>query len=174
MSEIYPTSIPGCQLRFAAEDDLPSLMKFVKELAEYVELLDEVEVSEQEMRKNLFGPKPHAEVVLAMYNKKPVGFALFFHSFSTFLGKPGIYLEDLFVMPAFRGKGIGKSLLSFLAETAVSRNCGRLEWSVLDWNTRAVEFYKKLGAQPMDESTVFRLTGKSLKSAAHIFDKNDQ
>lgn len=174
MSEIYPTSIPGCHLRFASEEDLPAIMNFIKELAEYVELLDEVEVSEQEMSKNLFGPKPYAEVILAIYNKKPVGFALFFHSFSTFLGKPGLYLEDLFVMPAFRGKGIGKSLLRFLAVTAVSRNCGRLEWSVLDWNTRAVEFYKNLGAQSMNESTVFRLAGKSLKSAANIFDKNDQ
>lgn len=174
MSEIYPTSIPGCHLRFATEEDLPAIMNFIKELAEYVEFLDTVEISKQEMRKNLFGPKPYAEVILAIYNKEPVGFALFFHSFSTFLGKPGIYLEDLFVLPAFRGKGIGKSLLSFLAETAVFRNCGRLEWPVMDWNTRAVEFYKKLGAQPMDESTVFRLTDNSLKSAAKIFDKNDQ
>lgn len=172
MPNIYKTNIPGCHLRFATEDDLPTIMNFIKKLADYVELLDEVEVAEQDMRKNIFGAKPYAEVILAIIDKEPVGFALFFHSFSTFLGKPGIYLEDLFVLPAFRSKGIGKSLLSFLAEVAVSRNCGRLEWSVLDWNTSAVEFYKKLGAKPLGESTVFRLTGKPLQSVASSFDKN--
>lgn len=172
MTEIYPDHIPGCHLRFATEDDLSTIMDFIKKLAAYVELLEEVEADEQEMHKNLFGTQPYAEVILAIYHEEPVGFALFFHSFSTFLGKPGIYLEDLFVLPAFRGKGIGKSLLGFLAANAVSRNCGRLEWSVLDWNTRAVEFYKKLGAKPMNESTVFRLTGRSLQSVASSFDKN--
>jgi len=150
----------------ASESDVPLILSFIKEFAEYVRLSHEVAATEETLRETLFGPKRYAEVLIARLADCPVGFAIFFHNFSTFLGKPGIYLEDLFVLPEFRSKGIGKALLIYLANLAVERGCGRFEWSVLDWNESATAFYKRLGAVPLDELTVFRLTGESLKRLA--------
>ena len=153
-------------IRPAREDEVPLVLQFVRELAEYEHLLHEAVASEERVRRDLFGPRPYAEVVFACLDDEPVGFALFFHNYSTFVGKPGIYLEDLFVRPAVRGKGLGKALLTWLAAEAVRRDCGRLEWSVLDWNTPSIEFYKAAGAVPMDEWTVFRLTDGALTDFA--------
>ncbi len=154
------------RIRFAVQDDIPVILNFIKQLAIYEKLEHEVTADEQILNESLFGTRPVAEVILAETETQAVGFALFFHSFSTFLGKPGIYLEDVFVMPESRGQGIGKTILSFLASLAVERNCGRLEWSVLDWNTPAIEFYKNLGAIPMDDWTVFRVSGDTLLGLA--------
>lgn len=150
----------------ARPDDVPTILSLIRELAEFERLLDEVTATEELLRAALFGPKPYIEVVIARVGAEVAGFALYFHNFSTFLGKPGIYLEDLFVRPAFRGQGCGEALLSYLARTAVERNCGRFEWSVLDWNQRAIDFYKKLGAKPLSEWTMFRITGDSLEKLA--------
>ena len=150
----------------AKEDDLPLILSFIQEFAAYVHLSHEVAATEETLRETLFGPKPYAEVILARLDGVPVGFAIFFHNVSTFLGKPGLYLEDLFVLPGFRSKGIGKALLVHLAKLAVERGCGRFEWAVLDWNESAIEFYKRLGAIPLADLTVYRLTGESLKSLA--------
>lgn len=145
-------------LRPASIEDVPVILQFIRELAEYERMLDQVVATEEMLREALFGPRPVAEVILCHEGEAAVGFALFFHNFSTFLGKPGIYLEDLFVRPAYRGKGYGKMLLQALARLCVERDCARLEWAVLDWNTPSIEFYKSLGAVPMNEWTVFRLT----------------
>lgn len=144
-------------IRKAEEKDVPLILELIKELAEYEKLSDEVTANEEKLRETLF-QKKYAEVFLAEYNGSLAGQALFFHNYSTFLAKPGIYLEDIYVRPKFRGKGIGKSLLLKVIEIAKERNCGRVEWSVLDWNEPAIGFYKKLGAVPMDGWTVFRLT----------------
>lgn len=157
------------EIKKAQKNDSATILSFINQLAEYEKMSEEVSASVEKIEETLFGQDPKAECVIGYFENKPVGFALFFHNYSTFLGKPGIYLEDLFVIPEMRGKGFGKALLKHLAELAVERNCGRLEWSVLDWNTPAIEFYKSLGAVPMDEWTVFRLTGTSLKNLA---DKN--
>lgn len=159
--------INNLNIRSATPDDIPVILDFIKALAEYEKLSHEVVATEELLRTTLFGTKPVAEVVIG-YGESgvPAGFALFFHNYSTFLAKPGIYLEDLFVKPEFRGKGYGKSLLIYLARLAEERNCGRLEWSVLNWNTPAIEFYKSLGAKPMDEWTMFRVTGEALKQLA--------
>lgn len=132
-------------------------------MADYEKLSHVVVADAESLRRTLFGEIAFAEVILADYQNQSVGFALFFHNYSTFLGKPGIYLEDLFVVPAMRGKGIGRELLKYLARLTKERNCGRLEWSVLDWNKPAIEFYKNMGAVPMEQWTVFRLTGKALE-----------
>jgi GNAT superfamily N-acetyltransferase len=153
-------------IRSAREDEAPLVLQFVRELAEYERLLHECVATEESIRKCLFGPRPYAEVVFGCVNDEPVGFALFFHNFSTFLGQPGIYLEDLFVRPTVRGKGVGQALLRWLASEAVKRGCGRLEWAVLDWNEPAIRFYKSLGARPMDEWGIFRLTGDALREVA--------
>ena len=150
----------------ASESDLPLIFSFIREFAEYVHLSHEVAATEEILRETLFGSKRYAEVLIARLDDIPVGFAIFFHNFSTFLGKPGLYLEDLFVLPEFRSQGIGKALLIYLARLAVERGCGRFEWSVLDWNESAIEFYKRLGAVPLEDMTVFRLTGESLKKLA--------
>lgn len=157
---------PIATLRPAIIDDVPLILQFIRELAEYEKLLDDVVATEDMLREHLFGPHPMAEVLLCHEGEVPAGFALFFHNFSTFRGKPGIYLEDLFVRPEFRGKGYGKLLLKSLAKLAVERNCARLEWAVLDWNTPSINFYKSLGALPMDEWTVFRVTGEALGELA--------
>jgi GNAT superfamily N-acetyltransferase len=148
-------------IRTATKNDLSLILQFIKQLAEYEKLLHEVIATEEILRKSLFEQKM-AEVVIGEEDGKPVGFALFFHNFSTFLGKPGIYLEDLYVKPEYRGKGYGKKLLSHLAKLAIERDCGRLDWSCLDWNEPSIKFYKSLGAVPMEDWTVFRLTGESL------------
>ncbi len=153
-------------IRPATERDTPLIRQFIKDLAEYEKLAHEVVATEDGLRQALFGPRRQAEVVIASLGPEPVGFALFFHNFSTFLGRPGIYLEDLFVRPAARGKGVGKALLSHLAKLAVERNCGRLEWAVLDWNESAIRFYEGLGARSMDEWRIFRVTGKALDALA--------
>lgn len=150
----------------ATVEDIPLILSFIKELAAYEKLLHEVKATEAILKETLFGEKPSAKVVIGYLNKIPVSFALFFHNFSTFLGRPGIYLEDLFVKPEVRGKGIGKKMLAYLAHLAKKLNCGRLEWWVLDWNKEATAFYKKMGAIPMDEWTVHRVTGKTLDELA--------
>jgi len=149
-------------IRPATRTDVPLVLEFIRELARYERLEHEVSASEAELAEALFGERRHAEVVFACSEGVPVGFALFFHNFSTFKGRPGIYLEDLFVRPEARGRGIGKQLLAFLARTAVERRCARLEWAVLDWNEPSIGFYRSLGAVPMDEWTVFRLAGDAL------------
>ncbi len=160
------TAIPGLTLRFASEPDVPLILHFIRELAEYEKLAHAVVASEDGLRNVMFGARRYAEVVIAEYESAPVAFALFFHNFSTFVGKPGLYLEDLYVEPAMRGKGIGRVLLAFLAKIAVDRDCGRFEWAVLDWNAPAIDFYKHLGAVPVDEWTIFRVSGDALASLA--------
>ena len=151
--------------RFADKNDCNKILYFIKQLAEYEKIYDEVVATEDLLEEWIF-EKKKAEVIFAMENEKEVGFALFFHNFSTFLGRAGIYLEDLFVLPEYRGKGYGKGLLKQLAKIAVQRGCGRLEWSCLDWNKPSIDFYLSLGAIPMDEWTVYRLTGDTLTKMA--------
>jgi GNAT superfamily N-acetyltransferase len=153
-------------IRPATAADTPAICRLIRALAEYERLAHEVVLDEAQLHEHLFGPRPHAEVLLAEEQGAVVGFALFFHNFSTFLGKPGIYLEDLFVYPEQRGMGHGKELLRALAKLAVERGCGRLEWAVLNWNEPAIRFYQSLGARALDEWTVYRLTGAALKAVA--------
>jgi GNAT superfamily N-acetyltransferase len=153
-------------IRPATSKDTALILKFIRELADYEKLLHEVVADEATLKQNLFGEVPHAKVVIGEYNGNPVSFALYFHNFSTFLGRPGIYLEDLYVQPNMRGKGLGKILLGYLASLAIELNCGRLEWWVLDWNKPAIDFYQSLGAQAMDEWTVNRVTGQALGELA--------
>lgn len=160
------TSIPGFRIEETAGQDVPLILSFIKELAEYERLSDSVVVTEGLVREALFGERPSAEAVIGYYEDAPVGFALFFHNYSTFSGRPGLYLEDLYVRPEMRGRGLGRALLVYLAQVARSRGCGRMEWAVLDWNEPAIKFYKSLGAHPMDEWTVFRLTGEALDKLA--------
>ncbi len=162
------TAIDGFKLRFADENDTSLILGFIKELAQYEKLQDQVIATEETLRESLF-TKRAAEVIIGEYEGVPVGFAVFFHNFSTFLGQAGLYLEDLYVKPEMRGKGLGQTILSFLAGLALERNCGRIEWSVLDWNEPSIQFYKKLGAVPMDEWTVFRVTGETLKKLGEKF-----
>lgn len=145
---------------------MPLILAFIRELAEYEKLRHEAVVTEAQLRETLFGPRPYAEVVLAEVEGEALGFALYFHNYSTFLGRPGLYLEDLYVRPEARGMGIGRRLLVHLARVARERGCGRMEWSVLDWNEPAIGFYRALDARPMDEWTVFRLTGEALAALA--------
>jgi len=161
MSKIIETKLNGFTLRFAEEKDLNTILTFIKALAEYENMTEDVVATEEVLRKSLFEKKV-AEVVIGEFEGKPVCFALFFQNFSTFIGRPGIYLEDLFVMPEVRGKGIGKIMLSFLAGLAVERGCARLEWSCLDWNEPSIKFYKKQGAIPMDGWTVYRASDEAL------------
>ena len=154
------------RIREATEDDVPLILSFIRELAEYEKLAHEVVATEDGLREGLFGERRYAEVLIAEHDGSPAGFALFFHNFSTFLGKPGIYLEDLYVNPVFRGTGIGKKLLVHLARLAKRRGCGRLEWWVLDWNEPAIGFYESLDATAMDDWTVYRLAGKALEDLA--------
>ncbi|MCR3954676.1 MAG: GNAT family N-acetyltransferase [Gudongella sp.] len=162
------TRIEDVTLRLAKEEDLSLILRFIKELADYEKLLHEVIATEEILRESLFVRKA-AEVVIAEYKDEPVGFALFFHNFSTFLGRPGLYLEDLYVRPEMRGKGIGKLLLSYLAKLALDRGCGRFEWWCLDWNKSSIDFYKSIGAIPMDEWTVYRVCDKALEDLAEEF-----
>ena len=153
-------------IRPATVADVALVLTFIRDLAEYERLAHEVVATEPLLRETLFGERPGAEVVIAELDGEPVGFALFFHNFSTFLGRPGLYLEDLFVRPAARGHGVGRALLARLAAIAVERGCGRFEWSVLDWNEPAIGFYRKLGAVPLDDWTVQRVTGEALHRLA--------
>ena len=145
-------------IRTANENDVPAIFALIKGLAEFEKLADQINTTENELRKTLFGEDRFVEILLAEFNGEIVGQALFFKNFSTFLGKPGIYLEDLYVKPEMRGKGIGKMLLDKIISIAKERNYGRVEWSVLDWNESAIDFYKKIGAKPLDDWTIFRLT----------------
>jgi GNAT superfamily N-acetyltransferase len=145
-------------IRFASKKDIPAIFNLIKELADYEKLSDQVVTTEDELKKVLFGENNFVEILIAEYEGQIVGQALFFKNFSTFLGKPGIYLEDLYVKPEMRSKGIGKALLDKLISLAKERNYGRVEWSVLDWNESAIEFYKKIGAKPLKDWTIFRLT----------------
>lgn len=166
-----PNALPSgsaLELRPGRPEDVALVLKLIHELAEYERLSHEVSATEEMLRESLFGKHPAAEVVLAFSRGEPAGLALFFQNFSTFLGLPGLYLEDLFIRPAFRRQGIGRALLQHLAGIAVARGYGRFEWSVLDWNTPAAEFYRSLGAQPMSDWTVFRLTGDGLKRLADL------
>lgn len=163
------TDITDFKLRFATAEDCELIFDFIRQLAAYEKLSDQVTATPEMLRKHLFGNHPQAEVLFGEYKESPVAFALFFHNFSTFLGKPGLYLEDLFVKPEARGKGLGKKMLSYLAKLAVERGCGRLEWWVLDWNTDAIAFYQKLGAEAMDEWITYRLSGNTLELLAKEF-----
>jgi GNAT superfamily N-acetyltransferase len=150
----------------ATPEDVPLLLRLIRLLAEYERMSDQVVATEADVHRTLFGDKPTAEAVIARDNGEAVGFALWFYNYSTFLGRPGLYLEDLFVLPERRAQGVGRALLAHLARVAVAKNCGRMEWSVLDWNEPALRFYRSLGATPMDEWTVYRLTGDSLARLA--------
>ena len=151
-------------IREATKKDVPLILSLIKELAMYEKLLHEVVATEDQLTEMLFGQKKYAEVLIANYDNENAGFALFFHNFSTFLGKPGIYLEDLYVKPQLRGKGIGKSLLLSLVKLAKERNCGRVEWAVLNWNEPSIKFYESLGAKPMNQWTVYRLSEDEINS----------
>lgn len=153
-------------LRFATPDDVPVILACIRGLAEYERLAHEVVATEDLLRETLFGARPVAEVILAFHGEEAAGFALFFHNYSTFLARPGVYLEDLFVFPRFRGQGLGRILLARLARIALDRGCGRLEWSVLDWNVDAIRFYQNVGAQAMSDWTVNRVTGDALRVLA--------
>ncbi len=150
----------------ASEDDLPLILRFIQDLAVYERMRDECVATEEKLRHSLFGEHPYAEVLIARLDDEPVGFALYFHNYSTFLAQRGLYLEDLFVNPDARGKGIGCALLAALARIAVDRGCERLEWAVLDWNDLAIDFYKRIGAVAKDEFTTFRLSGEALDEMA--------
>ena len=157
----------GTQFRFATENDVALILEFIKGLADYEKMSDDVVADEDLLRKWIF-EKNKAEVIFAMENGIEVGFALFFHNFSTFLGRAGIYLEDLFVKPEYRGRGHGKALITELARITVERGCGRLEWCCLDWNKPSIDFYTSLGAVPLDEWTTYRLTGEKLKALSKV------
>jgi len=159
-------SVDDFRIVSATARDVPLILYFIRALAEYERLADKVSATEASIREELFGERPSAEAIIAYDGDEPVGFALFFHNFSTFVGRRGLYLEDLFVKPEERGKGVGRRLLNHLAALAKERQCGRMEWAVLDWNEPAIKFYRSLGAAPMDEWTVFRLSGDALERLA--------
>jgi GNAT superfamily N-acetyltransferase len=155
-------------IRPATEADVALILRFIKGLAEYERLSHQVRATETEIRESLFGPKPAAEVAIASVGGEPAGFALFFHNYSTFLGQRGLYLEDLFVLPEWRGRGIGRKLLAHLARLALERNCGRMEWAVLDWNADAIAVYERLGARPLSDWITYRLVGDALRALADV------
>jgi GNAT superfamily N-acetyltransferase len=157
---------PAFQIRLARRGDVPVILALIRELADYERAPEEVVATEDQLRENLFGAHPAAEVLLGEEKGDPVSFALFFHNFSTWMGRRGLYLEDLFVRPEMRGRGYGRALLARLAQIAQERNCGRMEWAVLDWNQPAIQFYRKLGARPNDDWTIFRLTRDAIVQLA--------
>ena len=157
---------PSFQIRFAGERDIPVILQLIRDLADYERAPNEVIATEELLRENLFGKHPAAEVLLGEEAGEPVSFALFFHNFSTWMGRPGLYLEDLFVRPEKRGKGYGRALLVRLAQIAHERECGRMEWAVLDWNEPAIQFYRKLGSRPNHDWTIFRLTRDGIAQLA--------
>ena len=154
------------RIRFGELKDVPLIAELIRGLARYEKLEHEVTMTEEKLTSSLFGERQYAETLIVENDREPVGFALFFHNYSTFLGRPGIYLEDLFVLPQHRGGGVGRALLERLAQIALDRGCGRLEWAVLDWNQDAIRFYERLGAKPNSEWTVYRLTGEPLRELA--------
>jgi GNAT superfamily N-acetyltransferase len=165
MTELINPALAEFRIRPAVESDVALILQFIKGLGEYEKLSHQVVATEEKLRKTLFQQKM-AEVIIGEYEGIPVGFALFFHNYSTFLGQAGIYLEDLFINPDMRGKGFGKSMLKYLANLAVERDCGRLEWACLDWNEPSICFYKGLGAEALDDWTVYRVAGETLKELA--------
>ena len=158
---------PAISLRPAAREDVPVVARLIRALAAYERLADECLADEASLETHLFGPRPYAEVLIAEVDGEPAGFALFFHNYSTWEGRPGIYLEDLFVRPELRGQGFGKALLVAIARLAVERRCARFEWAVLDWNQPSIDFYRALGAVPMDEWTTYRVAGDALAALAN-------
>lgn len=172
IADAISTALPDFSLRFAEPNDCGLILGLIRELAEYEKLAHEVVASEETLRETLFGERPAAEVVIGEHRGAAVAYAIFFHNFSTFTGRPGIYLEDIYVKPAMRGRGYGKCLLTYVAKLAVARKCARMEWSVLDWNAPSIEFYQSLGAVAMDEWTAQRLAGKTLDSVAAMFQES--
>jgi GNAT superfamily N-acetyltransferase len=164
--QITQTRIRDFYIKHAEKKEVPLVLDFIKKLAEYEKLSHMVVATEEALEKYLFGEKKAADVVIGYYREVPVGFALFFYNFSTFLCRPGIYLEDIFVLEEYRGRGFGKAMLAYLAKLAVEQDCGRLEWAVLDWNEPSIDFYKSLGAQFMDEWIINRVTGRTLRDLA--------
>ena len=163
------TSLSGFCIRSGRIEDCDIILGFIKELAEYEKLSHEVMATVDILQESLFGPTRHAETLIGEFEGSPVAYALFFHNFSTFTGRPGIYLEDIYVQPDFRGKGMGKLILSYIAKLAIERQCTRVEWSVLDWNEPSIQFYRSIGAEPLDEWTVQRLDGSALSNFAQQF-----
>jgi len=161
--DLMPVAI---DIQPAIEADIPVILQFIRALAEYEKLAHAVEATPEKLRATLFGPRPYAEILIARASAEPVGYAIFFHTYSTFLAKPGIYLEDVFVLPAHRGRGVGKALLSAVAKIARDRNCGRLEWAVLDWNKSAIDFYERLGANMLDEWKIYRMIEPAISKLA--------
>lgn len=168
MGKLIDTKDSNFKIRIAEEGDEATILSLIRELAAYENLLDEVKATEEILRQSLFETKA-AEVIIGEYDGKPVSYALFFYNFSTFLGKPGLYLEDIYVKPELRGKGLGNIMLSFLAKLAVERNCERFDWICLDWNESSIKFYKQLGAVPMEDWTIYRLADKALMDMAEKF-----
>ena len=166
--EAIKTKIENFTIRFAKEEDTTLILWFIRELAEYEKRLDDVVATEELLHEWLF-VQHKAEVIIGEFNREPVGFALFFHNFSTFLGRAGIYLEDLYVKPEYRGRGMGKTMLLYLTKTAMDRGCGRVDWSCLDWNTPAIDFYISLGAEDLSEWTGYRVSGETLEELAKQF-----
>jgi len=158
----------GIVIRPAKKEDVGLILSFIKELADYEKLTDAVTADENLLTETLFGKEAVPKSLLAFYDNKPAGFAIYFYNFSTFIGKPGLYLEDVYVKPELRGKGIGKQILIYLANIANEKDCGRFEWSVLDWNEPSIKFYKNLGAKPMDEWTIFRLDKKGIENLSRL------
>jgi GNAT superfamily N-acetyltransferase len=158
--------MPRMNIRTATEEDVPLILRFIRELAHYERLEHQVVASQESLRATLFGNPRFAEVLIGEQDGDAVGFALFFHNYSTFLGRPGVYLEDLYIRPELRGHGYGRALLARIAEIAIERNCGRVEWAVLNWNEPAIRFYRSLGALPMDQWSVYRITGDALEKLA--------
>lgn len=163
------TKVKDFQIRRTGREDVGLVLDFIRKLAEYEKLSHEVVATEEDLERYLFGKDKVAEVVLGYLGDTPVGFALYIYNFSTFLGKPGIYLEDLYILEEYRGRGFGTTLLTYLAKMAVDKGCGRLEWAVLDWNEPSIEFYKSLGAKLMNEWIIHRVTGKELEELAEMF-----
>ncbi len=156
--------MPGkIEIRRATEDDIPLILDLIKDLAAYERLSDEVVATEDVLREFLFGTRPYAEVILGYYDGTPAGYILFFYNFSTFIGRPGIYIEDIYVREAHRGKGLGKALFKYTAALAANRNCGRLEFAVLNWNEPSIRFYKHFGAKLMDDWSLYRIAGRALQ-----------
>lgn len=163
------TTLSGITIRFAEPTDSARILQFIKALADYERMSDEVIATEETVKKTLFGPKAYAEVIFAELDGQAVGFALFFHNYSTFVSKPGLYLEDIYIYPEYRGRGIGKMMMTYLAKLAVDRDCGRFEWSCLKWNKPSLDFYASLGAEAMEEWVTLRVSGENLKSLAGLF-----
>jgi GNAT superfamily N-acetyltransferase len=163
---IFSATLPEFEIRQATINDVPLILSFIKKLAQYERLAHEVVATQESLRETLFNSRKTAEVAIGYFQNKPIGLVLFFHNYSTFLGRPGLYIEDLFVDESYRRRGFGAALLRYVARLAIERNCGRLEWSVLDWNKPAVDFYTKLGAVSMSDWTVFRVTGQNLANLA--------